>query len=73
MTRAEALAILRMELSLLLHGEARGAAFDQLVADLDLAEGLLDHGYDALLEALPLELKPDLDRIVFSERNARRA
>lgn len=74
MIREEALATLRTGLSLLPHGEARAAAlsaFNKLIADLESAEGLLDQGYDEIVLDLPDELKPELDRIVFSRRSAK--
>lgn len=75
MTRDEALATLRASPLYLPKGEvhsATRAALEKLVTELEQAEELLDVLYDEIVERSG-ELKPLLDRIVFSRRAARRA
>jgi hypothetical protein len=78
MARDEAILAIRTALSLLPHGdgvgEARTAAIgalEQLLGELDQAEELLDEGWEALEQALPVALRPQLDRIVMSRRMKR--
>ena len=76
MTREEAIVTVRTGLGMLPRGDARTAtvaAFNQLVADLELAERLVDEGYDALVEVLPAMRKADVDWIAFSRRRRRGA
>lgn len=76
MTREGAVVTVHAGLGMLPHGDAKAAtvaAFRQLVADLELAERLVDEGYDALVEALPALRKADLDWIAFSRRRRRGA